>query len=315
MNIRLISSLAISLITVLPVSQSLADELIDLRLRLNDGDSYSCVMEMTQNVSQTIDGDRQTLKQRMKTAWTYNVTGVDDIGVCDIEMIYDSIRVVQDFGFHTTEYDSQNPPSYIEPAMKGYTVLAGSRLEMRIDSGGRVLGMSGAEELIDKMLAEMDLPDSPVKDRIVSSLRMQFGEQALSESIAQLTSFYPPVPVKPGDTWSSEMTIETGFPMRIKNEYDLLAVDDGSAVIKVESMISSSADSAGINMGFVNIRNEIAGTQSGTTEVDITSGLPVRSKIDMEFEGSVHVSGISDKEPRSWPIKADGSVVVTMEKK
>lgn len=315
MNVRIANILALCWVSGLLIGNPVTADPIELRLKLHKGENYACVMEMTQNVTQTIEGDQQTLKQQMSTGWTYDVTGVDSDGVISIEMVYDSIRIKQDFGFHTSEYDSQNPQSYVEPAMKGYAALVGTRLEIKIGDSGKLIAIDGAEELINRMLAEMDLPDSPQKDRIVSGLRRQFGENALSESIAQLTAFYPGRPVSPRDTWNSRLTIQSGFPMDVNNDYDLLSAEDGMASIRVESRILSVSDSGEIEVGPVEIRNEISGSQSGGIEVDLANGLPVRSKIDMEFAGTVAVRGIPGREPQSWPIKADGSVVVTITRK
>ncbi|MEE9554358.1 MAG: DUF6263 family protein [candidate division Zixibacteria bacterium] len=296
-------------------AESRSDEPLDLRLILAEGDNYECVMDLTRDVTQNIDGDEQILNQELNISWNYEITAVRDDGIIDLTMTYKRIRIKQDFGFNQSEYDSDNPPSYIEPSMKGYVALVGSILEVSLDDKGNVVRLSGAEDLIDRMIAEIDLPDSPMKDQMISGIRSQFGEDALRESLLQMTSFYPSTPVSAGDDWSSEKSLFNGFPMHILNRYTLVSRDNGIAEIRVESEIAAGDDSSGIEMGPVSIFYDIAGAQNGIIEVDQASGLPVRSEMEMGFEGIVNVYGLPDGVSRSWPIKADGRVVVTFEKK
>jgi hypothetical protein len=306
--------IALSLVSLF-ASESRSDQPLELRLILTEGDSYECVMVLTRDMTQNIDGDEQKLNQELSISWNYEISGVTDDGIIDLKMTYKRIRIKQDFGFSQSEYDSDNPPSYIEPSMKGYVTLIGSVLEVSLNDKGDVVRLSGAEDLIDRMVAEIDLPDSPMKDQMISGIRSQFGEVALRESLQQITSFYPATHVSAGDQWSSEKSLYTGFPMRILSRYTLISRDDGLAEIKVESEIAAGDDSSGIEMGPVNIFYDIAGTQNGIIEVDETSGLPVKSEMEMGFEGTVNVSGLPGGESRSWPIKADGRVAVTFEKK
>lgn len=296
-------------------SESCSGQSLELSLGLLKGDAYDCVMDLTQSVTQNIDGVEQRLDQRLIINWNYEVTGVGDDGIIDLRMTYQRIRINQDFGFNQSEYDSDNPPSYIEPSMRGYGALAGSILEISMDNKGSVIRLTGTDDLIDRMIEDIDLPDSPDRDRMLDGIRSQFGEKALTESIQQITSFYPPMPVAVGDEWSSETSIGAGFPMLILNRYILISKDGGLSIIKLESEITAGDDGAGIEIGSVNIFYDIAGAQNGIIEVDEASGLPVRSDIEMSFKGTVNISGLPDDGPQSWPIKANGRVVVTFEKK
>lgn len=311
----LLLSALIIFAAVFYASESCSGQSLEFSLGLLEGDIYDCVMDLTQNVTQNIDGVEQRLDQRLIINWNYEVTGVGDDGIIDLLMTYQRIRINQDFGFNQSEYDSDNPPSYIEPSMRGYGALAGSVLEISMDNKGNVVRLAGVDDLIDRMIEDIDLPDSPDKDRMLDGIRSQFGEKALTESIQQITSFYPPMPVAVGDEWSYETSIGAGFPMLILNRYSLISRGGGLSVIELESEITAGDDSAGIEMGPVSIFYDIAGAQNGIIEVDEVSGLPARSDIEMSFKGTVNVSDLPDGESRSWPIKANGRVVITFEKK
>ncbi len=305
----------------LPVILSLAlsafaqnQEPLDLSLNLKAGSSYLCVMELNQDVTQTTGGHDQALKQELLMSWRYDVIGRNDDGDIDIKLTYTRIKVKQDFGFQSSEYDSDSPPDYIEPSMKGYGAIVGSELGIKMGSKGDVIDLQGVESMLDKMIEDLDLPDSPDKEEMIAAMRGQFGEDALRQALEQITGFYPESAVKPEDRWTSEKLVSTGFPMKVVDNYTLRSRKNGVASIEISSVITSSPDSEGVQMGPVRIFYDIAGSHSGLIEVDESTGLPVRSEIDMSLSGTVKASGVPDEEPQSWPIRAEGRVVVTFEK-
>ena len=287
---------------------------LDLNLNLEAGSSYICVMELNQNVAQTTGGYDQTLRQELLMSWRYDVIGSNENGEIDINLTYTRIKVKQDFGFQSSEYDSESPPDYIEPSMRGYGAVVGSELGVKMGKKGRIIELRGVDTMLDKMIEDLDLPDSPAKNEMIASMRSQFGEDALRQALEQITGFYPESPVNIGDKWTSEKLVRTGFPMKIVDNYELRSRKDGVVNIDVSSEITSSPDSAGVQMGPVSIFYDIAGSHSGSIEVDESTGLPIRSEIDMSLSGTVRASGIPDEEPQSWPIRTDGRVVVTFEK-
>lgn len=287
---------------------------LDLNLNLEAESSYLCVMEMNQDVAQTIDGHDQTLKQELLMSWRYDVIGSNENGDIDINLTYTRIKVKQDFGFQSSEYDSDSPPDYIEPSMRGYGAVVGSELGVSMGKKGRITELRGVDTMLDNMIEDLDLPDSPAKNQLISSMRSQFGENALRQALEQITGFYPESPVNTGDKWTLEKLVSTGLPMKVVDNYELRSRKNGVADIDVSSVITSSPDSAGVQMGPVSIFYDIIGSHSGFIEVDESTGLPKRYEIDMSLSGTVRASGIPDEEPQIWPIRADGRVVVTFEK-
>jgi len=293
---------------------SFADEPLDLQLRLDPGDKYICAMEMTRIVSQTFNDEQQKLDQSLTVHWDYVVKEIDDDGNLLLEMTYKKVKILQDLGFQKSEYDSDNPPSYIEPSVRGYASLIGSKLGVKIDRGGNVRSIEGADELVDRIIDNLDIPDSPRKERIISDIRKQFGEEALRESIRQLTAFYPSGPVSIGDSWENVSGEQQGFPMIIENEYSLVSRKDGIANIDLSSEIVADSTDDSIDVGGLTLTYDVDGQQYGTIEVDEKTGLPIRSDIQMEFEGTVTGSGIDPQNSRSWPIKSSGRVIITFTK-
>ncbi len=287
---------------------------LDLSLNLEAGGSFLCVMELNKNVVQTEGGHDQTLEHELLMSWRYDVIETNDNGDINIKLTYTRIKVKQDFGFQSSEYDSDSPPDYVEPAMRGFGAVVGSELGVMISRKGQIIELQGADTMLDKIIADLELPDSPAKNEMVAAMRSQFGEDAIRQALEQITGFYPESPVEPGDKGTSETLVNTGSPMKVVDTYTLQSRKNGVADIDVSSVITSSPDSEGVRMGPVSIFYDITGSHSGSIEVDESTGLPIRSEIDMRFSGTVRASGIPDEEPQSWPIRTDGRAVVTFEK-
>ncbi len=311
-----ISGLA-KLLIILPITLNASAQdqgLLDLNLNLEAGSSYICVMELNQNVAQTTGEYDQTLRQELLMSWRYDVIATSDNGDIDINLTYTRIKVKQDFGFQSSEYDSESPSDYIEPSMRGYGAIVGSELGVKMGKKGRIIELRDVDTMLDKMIEDLDLPDSPAKNEMIASMRSQFGEDALRQALEQITGFYPESPVNTGDKWTSETLVSTGLPMKVVDNYTLQSRKNGVVYIDVSSEITSSPDSAGVQMGPLRIFYDITGAHTGSIEVDESTGLPIRSEIDMTLSGTVRASGIPDEEPQSWPIRTDGRAVVTFEK-
>jgi predicted secreted protein len=295
------------------VSSAFAQDALVLKLNLQPGTSYAYTMEMNQTNVQTVEGEEQKLDQEIHMAWDYDVLETGRDGVMVVKLTYRRVKINQNYGHEKSEYDSDNPPDFVDPSMRGLASLPGSELVVRLTPEGEVVGIQGVEKMLDKMIAALDLPDSPQKDQVVANLRKQFGSEAVEQSLEQITAFYPGKPVSVGDLWKKTSEMSTGFPMDIISDYTLKSRRDGLAVIDVTSELSSDPQNA-LAMGPLTMAYDVDGAQTGTITADESSGLPARSEMNLQFSGHVNVSGVPNEEPQSWPISATGSVLVTFEK-
>ena len=141
-----------------------------------------------------------------------------------------------------------------------------------------------------------------------------FGEDAIRQSIEQITWFYPEKAVGIDDSWKSYNDLKATFPMTTSSTYTLKSVQNGQAQIEMIADIQSDTTSP-ITMGQLEMRYDISGRQDGNLNVDIASGLPLSSTVSLNYDGYIHVSGVGDDPPQSWPISATGTVTITFQKK
>lgn len=306
--------IAVFLILMAAAIPATAQQTLDLKLNLDIGTSYSCQMETAQQIVQTVNDEERKLGQETLQSWRYDVIGVNDNGDFKLRLTYTRIRIRQDYGFQSSEYDSDSPPDYVEPFMRGYAALVGSELLITITPKGKVTGIDGADSLFESIMAELDLPDSPRKDEIVDAIRGQFGETAIRQSIEQIFGFFPQSAVETGQMWTSGKEITSGMPMKVVDEYTLKSREDGVAYIDVFSRVSSHPDRRPVQLGPVEMVYEMEGSQRGYLRVDEHTGLPLESELDMDLSGKVSASGVPEEDREAWPMKSTGRVSVTFRK-
>jgi hypothetical protein len=294
-----------------PYGLNAADKLT-LKLNLEPEQIYIYTMDVNQTRIQTVDGEKQSLSQEMLEVWNYYVIKHERSGDMNLKLTYKRVKVSQNYDDQNTAFDSDNPPEYLDPSMKGLSTMPGTVLMVRMTSDGKVAKIEGVDAMLDKMIAAMALPDSGQKKAVIADLRKQWGTEALKQSIEQITSFYPESPIVVGDKWNNSFDITSGgLPMHISSQYTYNSDSSGIAIIDAASDISSDSASSAVKMGLLTMAYQINGTQTGTIEVDEVTGLPSKSKLDMHYDGTVTVSGVPDEPAQSWPISADGTVLVT----
>jgi hypothetical protein len=293
---------------------AIAEEKLTLRLNLQPGTTYTSTIDMTNAEKQGANGEEQMLTNEMLWIWDYAVLDKDMRGNTDIRLIYKRVKLIQDFGGQRFEYDSDNPPEFLDPSMKSMASLIGSDLYVNLTPEGKVLNVEGIDSLLDRTISAMDLPESPQKDVIIDNLKKQFGYDAMKQALEQITAFYPQNPVAVGDRWKSDVNLTSGFPMRIISNYALKSRENGRAEITVSSEILSDPASNKMTMGPLTMAYDIRGGQTGSIQADEATGLPLNSTLNLDFTGTVTVSGVPDHKPTTYPISASGTVGISFAK-
>ena len=293
--------------------KSSGDKLV-LRLNLEPNANYLSTTDMNQSVTQKFGDKEQNMNQELLMTWQYDVLSKDSSGGYGIRLTYKRVKTSQDFGQRKLNYDSDDPPTSLDPSMKAMASLVGDQLTMRISPGGKVTELEGISQMQEKMIEAMEIPDSVQRNVYLNDLKKQFGEDAIRQSIEQMTDFYPSKSVRIGDTWKTGMDRSAGMPMRIESNYTLISRTDGVDSIDVSCQIKNNPESNSVNMGNMTMTYDIDGDQTGSILVDESTGLPIESNLSLNFAGNIKMSGIPNQDAQTWPISATGTVNVTFEK-
>ena len=106
----------------------------------------------------------------------------------------------------------------------------------------------------------------------------------------QSLNVYPDVPVRPGDTWQRTYATNIGFmDMKVVSNYKLISVANGTAHISVDATITSAP--AG-NPQQQEMHLEMKGSQTGTMDIDIVTGLILESRFGQDVSGTIRIPGV-----------------------
>ncbi|MGI4870161.1 MAG: DUF6263 family protein [Janthinobacterium lividum] len=178
----------------------------------------------------------------------------------DLHMTYSRVAMNMDAGGQKMVYDSQDPATKSSPLAAMMGGMIGKSLDITVTDKGEVTAVKGVEELKKAMLA-----DNPA---IGPQLEQTLNENTLKSSMNQLFNIYPDHAVKPGESWTKNVTLNMGpAAMKLASTYKLASVQSGVAHLLVDGKLSMDGMMA------------LTGTQSGTMDIDVATGLVLSSKL------------------------------------
>lgn len=314
MNKRMTVGLAILLMVCLGAVGARAADSVDLKLRWQNGAEYELSMTSDQTIKQTIGGQKNVIEQVMTMNYRFSVRSVDENGVGDIAIVYESIIMEQEGSMGQLKYDSRDTDSPVPPTAKGFAGLVGQGFEMKISPSGEVSDIRGVEAMIDGMIDGFDQMDAGMKEQLRESFKRQFGADAIRENMENMMGFFPENPVTVGDSWTTSMQLTTAMPATVAATWTLVErVGEDQVRIELNSVVKPLADAEPMEMGPMRVKYDMAGTQTGHMILDVASGWTEASEINQSFSGTLHVVSMQGAENMTmdWPMSIEGSVRTT----
>lgn len=135
-------------------------------------------------------------------------------------------------------------------------------------------GMGGAFSP-DKMMEQM-----------TGVFKKMFSPETMEKMLEQNMHFYPPQPVKVGDTWTGSYEMGMPMPAKVDSSYTVVSRNSGSVAVSYKSTISPLPGGV-FEMGPMKIEMKTSGTVDGTVEIDEASGWLKASSADVNMQTDV----------------------------
>jgi hypothetical protein len=285
-----------------PVGQTPQGEGTLLRLRLKPGDSRRLLSTSDQTVDQTIMGQEQQIHQLMATGMRYDV-GPGSAGGASVRATFESIRYQMDNPMVQVDYDSSHPDSVIPPSARPFAALVGHAVTVHLAADGAVGTVDGVDSLLDAIMGAIQLPPNASREAMLSTLKKQFGDRAMGQTMEQAIVAFPERQASVGDSWTCTTTVDVPFPVTRVSTWTLRSRTNGVAAMDVSiRMQSDSATSVPAAVPSMTMRYVVSGTMAGSEQVDEKTGWVVRSSMEGDIAGTVHVEG-SPAGDLAMPIK------------
>lgn len=236
---------------------------LDLHLNLLPGDSYIYSVSVDQNMVQEIIGEQLEMNQKLNTDYKYTVESNDGESI-KIKASFEKMQLTVDYPGDQIEYDSELKGS--DSRFSELDNLIGKPFYLFLDTKGNIYKTEGFKELGAGLKS----------NEFVSQL---FTDSALINSLNM--DIHPASPVSVGTSWNKLAHINL-MNVKLQNNlsYTLEGTSEDIAWVNVKGDISGLADSSDLKM-------DLKGTQSGTIETDLESGLISNGNIQMEIEANI----------------------------
>lgn len=285
---------------------------VDLKLRLQQGKTYKTRMVYDQKMTQTFQGREMEMNQKMAMDFAFDVQKVGEAGDATIKVTFQRISAEMEGPMGEISYDSASPTEVDHPMMKGFAAIAGESYTMVLSEKGEVKKVDGVKEMMSRIIDSLELPDGQAKEMMKKQFENMFGDQATAQMMGQWFSMIPDRPVGVGDAWTKTISITAGMPMTIDSKWTLRERRGGVAVMAVESVLKSNPDAGPMEMGPMKITMDISGEQSGTYELDESTGWIVRSRMTQKISGEQIIEG-GPAQDGSMTIPLAMEMIITLE--
>jgi len=272
---------------------------IELKFNLKPGDKYLFSSIVKQDIIQEMMGRKVVTKQDMSSDYIYDVQTVED-GITAINVTLSAIKMDTDVagGMQQLHFDSNNPDASTGE-LKVLSNLVGKSFRMHINKEGKVESIEGLAEIIGS-----------VDDQHAEILKQSFGDSSMIQSMNQITNIYPNKTVGKGDNWtkSSSGSIAGMLHSTATSEFSLSDITGNSAFLAVDGQMVFSKLEDGNNPLLQGAEFDLNGTQKGMLEVDVKSGLPVRTALKQDISGTLEIQGMQ------IPMRITSDITITGKK-
>lgn len=287
----LVRGVTVATLALLCAAPSRAQEKVDLRLNLQQGQVFEQVISFQQKISQTIQKQKldTTAKTRFRLRMEVLESNAD--GSWKIKTIYKTLQAdmhMTGFGGKeiVTHYDSTKPTKKLDPGTEIYKAMVGQSIISTVSPRSEVLKMEGWEKLVASMADSMKVPAAQ-RDQFVKT--MQSAMESQTGQNMGLAPF-PAQAVAIGDSWATKTNQTASVPIVLATRYTLKSRANGNAAIDVQSKIVNNPDATAMEVSDSKVKTNLSGTQTGVMHVNEATGLPQSFELHQRFQGQVSVT-------------------------
>ncbi len=175
------------------------------------------------------------------------------------------------------------------PVGEIFKKMQGSSFTVKMSKTGKILEVSGLDEMVDKLLGDTFEGSEAEAHAIKNQITQYFEESSMTQSF-NASLIYPSHKVVPGDRWENNIATNIGMAMLDKMnmlyEYEYKGKSDGMNVIAVTGTVSMGMDfdeEEGMSV-------DMEGTISGEIKADGKTGWVAESSTTNNFAGEITVT-------------------------
>lgn len=282
---------------------SIQSQTIDLSFKLEKGKEYKHVTSTKSTVAQNMMAQEINMTMTVNGATSFLVKDITNDNY-EMDATYDelsmSIEMPQGKQSYSSEVSDENDPvSSLLNDIKGKTI------EVVMSKNGKIKEVRNTEALEQTIKERFEQLPEGARGQLKAQVMEAFGNETIKRNMESVSGIYPDKPVKKGDKWIINTSIDGDVKIKLSTEYELVDFTSEYALIKGNAVIEplDSEVASMMPMDF-----EFSGSQISEIKVDINTGWIIEAKITQEIEGELEMNMGGSQEIKGM----DGGMKITM---
>jgi hypothetical protein len=199
-------------VALLAVSASARAQGVPLQYQWKQGDVlvYRTSLKTTSTVSGVPGMGDMTLEQSMTQRIKLLAAAVAPDGTVTLHQTIEAVSVEMGTPMGKVTYDSADPKSAekdeaTQAMGRVFGGMIGSTISVVMAANGAIQRIDGVQKVVDKIT--QDLPQDRAAASMTQNLKSVLSEPAIRASLEQSFPRLPPQPLKPGDTWTGQVSL------------------------------------------------------------------------------------------------------------
>jgi hypothetical protein len=263
---------------------------VDLKFNLEKGKLYTIKSTSKQAMQQTVNGQSYTMDVYSNNVVSYKVLKQEN-DVMDIELKFDTIAAKISSPMFNKETNSAKPAGN-DPLEKIMNKMSTYKIIAKISTSGKFIDFVNFGKFKDSVMFVIDsIPDTK-KDQARKQAEALLKESAVKSMVEPSFAYLPDKTVKVGDTWeTSYFNVANNLPLVLLNSYTLKSVENNLATISGQSEMESIPS----NDPSAQMSQELKGTSTFDSKMDLTTGLTLKSTSKGHCDGTIKSNGMEVK--------------------
>lgn len=272
---------AVTLNSCQGTKNSTASKMLSFGLEKGKAYDYETIMSMDQEIM----GQKMTMD--LSTYYSMSVTEEEQASRT-IATSIDRFKMKTSVAGFNIEIDSDKPLSSsgddeisksLGQVNKLFAAFKGQRFNVKVDAEGKILEVSGTEEMAKKLMDSLDLPPAE-KEKALQEFSKTLGDEQIKSSLERFWYIFPNKQVKVGDSWQKNNTVSGGsLPGNYNSTYKVTDIEGDMVTIDETTKIDGVSNEGGKE-------TKMKGEITGTVVIDSRSGLVVNADQDIKMNAS-----------------------------
>lgn len=178
-----------------------------LQYRLKIGDSITINQQATQDIAQDEAGKPHNIQNILEENYTFRVMAkTDSTYILNFKFNSFKLKTTSNKFGVLADIDTKKALVVEDTEGRVFSGLTAAVLEIEMAKSGKILRVSGTENMINSMISQAGIEDEFTKQLMIESMKSDFGSTSLSNSFEQLTHIYPENPKATTTSWTNTFT-------------------------------------------------------------------------------------------------------------